>query len=45
MFDTLLNVFNQRTTGEQTLILIVGGILLFALGIQVGKAAFQVFGG
>lgn len=44
MFDTLLHLFNQRTSGEQTLILIVGGILLFAFGIQIGKAAFHIFG-
>lgn len=45
MLDTLLNLFNQRTTGEQTLMLIVGAVFFLALGIQVGKAAFQMVGG
>lgn len=45
MLDPLLNLFNQRTTGEQTLILIGGGIVALALGIQAGKAAFLLFGG
>lgn len=45
MLDTALTFFNQRTTGEQTLILIIGAVFCLAIGIQAGKAAFHVFGG
>jgi hypothetical protein len=45
MYDTLLHLFNQRTTGEQTLILIAAAIFFLVGGIKVGKAASHLFGG
>lgn len=45
MFDPILTFFNERTSGEQILILAGGAIAFFTLGIQVGRAAGHLFGG
>jgi hypothetical protein len=45
MFDPILTFFNERTSGEQALILIGGALAFFTLGIQVGRAAGHIFGG
>ena len=45
MFDTLQHLFNQRTSGEQTLILIAGAIFFLVLGIQIGRALYRLIGG
>lgn len=43
--DKLIGFFNQRSSGEQTLLLISAGILFLVAGIQVGRLAFFLFGG
>ena len=45
MLDQILTFFNERTSGEQTLLLIGGAVAFFVLGIQVGRAAGHLFGG
>jgi hypothetical protein len=44
MLDPILTYFNERTSGEQTLILIGGAIAFFVFGIQVGRAVGHLLG-
>ncbi len=39
MLNTVLTFFNHRTSAEQILILIVAGIVIFALGVAIGRVA------
>lgn len=44
MFSTILDFFNQRTSGEQVLMLFVAAVFLFAISIQAGRLAYHLFG-